>query len=556
MIFSVCLCLALIGNTQEDLKPKVSIEKIEALYRKWDNLKKPGIAVGIISNGEIVHAKAYGLANLEYGIPVTTKTKFYIGKIANQFTVLGLLLLESEGKLSLNDTLGKYFPKLSNLDSSITIVDLIQHSSGLYDVTVSKALAGWQEEALTPQQAIRFLTIGQSTYTIDNKRFQTNHSAFLLLENIIAKVAGISYSQFVTQRILEPLQMTKTVFDDFAGKVIDNRAIGYYPTDSGYRKGHVHQYQENTTNVYSTVEDLSKWEQNFLSSRPKVGTVAMFKKMDTPIALNGKPLPKRNYALYFGQLQYWDYYGTRKMYNASVASGFSCKVIRYPDYHLSVVVMGNDGVYNGSTATRTSRLFVEPYFTKKPTPRRHVKIEEVKMDTKALEKFVGDYWESNELYKRHIYLQNDTLRYARGFGNDSPIIPIGDNSFQMLTYDNIYLRFTRKGNQKVMSVEAPVGTFEHISFNPHAPWTKKLNDFTGRYYCQELDITYHLSINDNVLTIKNPRVGNILLLPIFEDNFTSNRPYFNELKFSRVIDKGVIGFHLSSATGERFWFQK
>jgi len=88
IILLVCFLLPFIGNAQKDLKPVVSIEKIDELYKKWDNLEKPGIAVGILSKGKIVHTKGYGLANLEYNIPITTETKFYIGKISNQFTVL------------------------------------------------------------------------------------------------------------------------------------------------------------------------------------------------------------------------------------------------------------------------------------------------------------------------------------------------------------------------------------------------------------------------------------------------------------------------------------
>ena len=544
------------GNAQKDLKPEVSLEKVSEIYKRYDNLEKPGIAFGIVSNGKIVHTKGFGLANLEYNIPITAETKFYIGKISNQFTVLGILLLESKGKLSLNDDVRKHLPELPKFGNKISIIDLIHHTSGLRDIAVSKALVGWNgDDDLSLSQAIQFVGNQKQLNNIPNKEYQMNHSAFLLLEKIIASAAEDSFTSFIEKNIFQPLQMTNTIFDTDADKVIKNIAFGYFPNGDTYRKGTVNQFEMNNTNVYSTVGDICKWEQNFLSSNPKVGTVAMFKKMDTPVSVDGKQMVVQNNTMYFGQHQYWNYSGTRKMTNITLTGGYSCKIVRYPDYNFSAVVMGNDGVYNGGFATVTSKLYVENYFTS--TPGDLVKVDGIKLDTETLESFTGDYWEPNQLYNRNISLKNDTLMYGRGNGYDSPIIPIGKNKFQMITYTNVFITFENRNNKKVMLVQAEgEGSFEHLSYNKDASWTKNLTAFTGEFYSNELKTSYNFSIKNNKLVASNLRLGEIEFNPILKDSFTGNRHYFNQIAFERKNNTEVKGFYLSTYTGDKIWFQK
>ncbi|MEM6319299.1 MAG: serine hydrolase domain-containing protein [Bacteroidota bacterium] len=557
-LLTLLIILPFVGNAQKDLKPKVSIEEIDELYQKWDNLEKPGIALGIVSNGEIVHTKGYGLANLTYNIPVTPNTKFYLGKIANQFIVLGILLLEAEGKLTLDDDIRKHLPEFAHLQTPIAIADLIHHTSGLRDLAITKALGGELEsKEMTVQAATQLIARQRQLNNQPSKAFEPNHSGFLLLEKIIAKVSEVAYTDFIQQNILAPLQMTQTVFDDASGKIIKNKAIGYYPNADSYREGSMKPLAMNSTNVYSTVKDICKWEQNFLSATPKVGTVAMFKKMDTPVIVDGVPMPIQNYAMSFGQLQYWDYNGTRKMFNVSMAGGFACKSIRYPEYNLSLIVMGNDGVYNGSTATATSELYVKNYFSRAPGPRKLVEVEGISLPTESLEKFTGDYWEDSGFSKRSIYLQNDTLWYARSNGYNSPIIPISKNRFQMITYVNLFVEFVQRGDQKMMLVEVEGDqTYEYVGYDSEADWTKDLSAYTGQFYCKELNTSYQFMLNNQQLVAKHPNKGTIEFNPILEHSFVGNQPHFNKVTFQVGKEGAIDGMYIFTDSGDQIWFEK
>jgi len=553
-IFIILLLLATnFAKAQKDLKPIVPIEKVDELFKNWNNSEKPGIAVGIVSNGDIVHTKGYGMANLEFDIPITAETRFYIGELSNQFTAMAILLLEADSKLSLQDDIRKYLPAYPDLGQRIAIEDLINHSSGIRDIAVTKALSGWgNSEEVSADQTMQFFTSQQQLNSDPGKKHQENISAFLLLEKIIAKASGVSYTEYIQKNIFDPLQMTNTFFDTASGAIIKNKATGYYPEGEGFTAGNLHEMDLYNTNVYSTVGDISLWLQNYY--RPKVGNTALIKRFTAAATLNDQPVEEKMNSLYVNQFRYWDYSGTKKLYHISVSGGYACKIVHFPDQNMSAVVLGNGGTYNGGMATLTGKLYVENYFTK---PAELVKVKGIDMDTKALERFTGDYWNPSQLYNRSILLKNDTLIYSRGGNYNSPIIPIEKNKFQMIHYKPVFITFENKNNKNIMFVEAEgEGAFDHIAYQKDAPWTKDLAEFTGEFFCQELKTRYQLSIKEDKLMVTNLRTGDIELSPTLKDAFTGNRRYFNELKFDRNDKMDIKGFQLATSSGDKLWFER
>lgn len=553
LLFALVIALPFIGKAQKNTKPNVTIDEVNELFKNWDNRDKPGIAVGIVNDGKIVHTTGYGMANLEYDIPITADTRFYIGELANQFTTLSILLLESQNKLSLQDDIRKYVPTLPNLGKQITIEHLIHHTSGLRELAVTKALSGWKNsDEVSTDQAIQLFASQQQLNANPDTKQEKNISTFLLLEKIIAKASGESYTDFIQKNIFDPLQMTNTFFDTGSGTIIKNKATGYYPKGDGHINSTVKQMERYNTNVYSTVGDMCRWLQNYY--QPKIGNKALLKRYSAISTVNGQPVAEKNLSPYFSQLQFWDYNGTKKLYHVSVGGGYACKIVHFPDQNISAVVLGNGGTYNGGMATMTGELYVKNYFTRTPGL---VEVEGIKMDTKTLENYTGNYWEPNQFYSRNIYLKNDTLMYARGNGYDSPIIPVEKNKFQMITYSKVYVTFDNSNNKKIMFVEAEgEGAFEHIAYQKDAPWAKNLSDYTGEYFCQALKTSYRFSIEDNKLITSNLRTGTIEFTPTIKDSFTGNRRYFNELKFVRNNNRKIKGIQLSTANGDKLWFEK
>ena len=107
--------------------------EIDKVFVQWDKENSPGASLGIIKDGKLVYSRGYGMANLEYGIPNSSKSVFRIGSTSKQFTAASIILLAQQGKLNLNDTLDKYFPEFPDYANKITITHLLNHTSGVRD---------------------------------------------------------------------------------------------------------------------------------------------------------------------------------------------------------------------------------------------------------------------------------------------------------------------------------------------------------------------------------------------------------------------------------------
>src|SRR5882672_10171176 len=135
-------------NTAEE-KKTVAVDEIFVDLTKAGS---PGCALGVYRDGKMVYSKGYGLANLEQNVPITPHSVFDIGSTSKQFTAASILLLEKQGKLTVNDDVRKYIPELTNYGQKITILHLLNHTSGLRDYLTLMELAGINTDSVTTDE--------------------------------------------------------------------------------------------------------------------------------------------------------------------------------------------------------------------------------------------------------------------------------------------------------------------------------------------------------------------------------------------------------------------
>ena len=551
-LLTLLFCIALsFSFAQKVTKRSITASQIDAVFSQWDTKNTPGIAVGILNDGKIVHAKGYGLANLEHQISITPKTKFHIGDIAKEFTVYALLLLEQRGQLSLQDDIRKYMPKKLFLDNAISIQQLIHHTGGLNNHEVVKALSGWrQEDIFTKEQAYEMIR-NQSKSTVNDQR----HSdlGFMILEDLIAQISAMSYVDFVSKEIFEPLGMTHSIFDT-KGDIITNKAHGYFSNQDGFVNTTMNHKQTLLSDVYTTVEDMCLWAKEL--ENPTIGTKALVTKFDDLSIVNGEKVKEANTALYTGGHRYWNYRGAKKLTHIEVAGGYASKLIRYPEYNLAIVVLGNDGAYNGYAATGASALYLEDFLDTRSNATATPEIASEKMSKKHLARFEGTYWDSNNHASRKIHIANDTLRYFRSPGNESALVPITKNSFKMITGAEVVVRFDTKTSPKTMSVKVGDDMFYSIAYDVNASWANDLSLFTGNYYAAALNTSYDLRATNGKLILTHQRLQPVQLEPRIPDVFSGNRSHFSSLFFKRDANGVIKGFQLSTRGVQDIWFQK
>lgn len=227
----------------ENIKPKATTAsgEVDQLFTVWDSDDTPGAAVAIVKDGKIRYKKGYGMANLEYDIPVSPASVFHIASVSKQFTVFSILLLENQGKLSLDDVITK------------------EH--------VLKLVSRQKDLNFEPGEEYLYCNTG-----------------FTLLAEVVARVAEMSFAEFTEANIFEPLKMNSTLFYDDHEKIVKNRAYSYYSSKEGYKKSVLSYANVGATSLFTTVEDLSLWAMNF--SDVKVGNESLINKMNTLEKLN------------------------------------------------------------------------------------------------------------------------------------------------------------------------------------------------------------------------------------------------------------------------------
>lgn len=542
----------IISFSQEVTKRQVTPDQIDAIFSQWDSQDKPGIAVGVLNDGKIEYTKGYGLANLEHQVPINPNTRFHIGDIAKEFTVYALLLLEQRDQLSLEDDIRSYIPKLKPLPHPISIKQLIHHTSGLNNPEVSKALAGWKSnDTFTKEQAYAMILSQVNTLPNSNSVQRYSDAGFMILEDIISKVGKMSYADFISKEIFESLGMVHSVFDT-NGAVIPNKAQGYFPQNNDFVSSTMNPSQTIVSDVYTTVGDMCLWAKEL--GNPKIGTKQMVEKFDGLSIVDNKYVEETNTALYTGGHRFWDFRGAKKLYHIEVNGGYASKLIRYPDYNLAVVIMGNDGAYNGYAGTGASELYIEDFLTN--TPNSPAKINGIKLTTKQLEAFEGNYWDATNHSSRKIQITNDTLRYFRGPGNESALVPLTKNSFKMITGANVNVKFNTNSTPKTMTVSVGNDSFNFTAYNTNASWVKDLSIFTGDYYSATLNTKYSLIHEKGKLVLTHPRIEEVLLDPKTPDLFSGNQRHFSSMKFERDINGRIKGFQLSTNGVNDLWFKK
>jgi CubicO group peptidase (beta-lactamase class C family) len=302
----------------------------------------PGLALGIYGRGRILAAKGYGLANVELNVPVKPETIMQSGSVGKQFVSAAIMMLVEEGKISLDDSITKYFPDAPATWKPILIKNLLSHTSGLSEY-LSHERTGpngpfylrldFTEDELAKK--IEALPIEWAP----GEDWDYRNTNYVLLGIIIHKITGMPYADFLSERIFKPLGMASTrLISD--RDIIPNRAAGYQIDSNGELKNQAWVSPTfNTTAagmLYFNVLDLAKWDEALYGT--KLLKRSSLDQMWTVYPLNDGKLNPMGYG--FG----WRI-GTqddhKRIEHGGAWKGFTCDISRYPDDSLAVVVLTN-----------------------------------------------------------------------------------------------------------------------------------------------------------------------------------------------------------------------
>ncbi|WP_084050586.1 serine hydrolase domain-containing protein [Aquimarina macrocephali] len=559
IVYIVCVFFTMHVSCQVAIEKNINsknIEKqIDSIFQKYNNSKTPGIAIGVVKKGELIFSKEYGMANLGYDIPVSDSTVFTLCSVSKQFTVLGLMLLVEKDLISLNDDIRKYVPELPNYGHIITLRHLANNTSGLRSNLQLLGLKGYTADDMITQNTVDQVIFRQKELNfIPGDEYNYSNSGFILLAKVIEKVSGKPFSSYIKENIFIPLGMHNSFVMDNYQKIVKNKAHSYgLGEDKSFVFSPSNYSYVGASGIYTTLEDFSKWAANFDSI--KVGSQDIFDQMNTKGVLNnGK---ESFYAL--GQIVQ-DYHGLKRIWHSGGDAGYRSYIGRFPDQETTIILLSNNAsVYAEGEALKVANLFLKPFFNKSETKikQENQKLRFINLSLKQKEKLTGSYLSKNYEIIRNIQIQNDTLFYVRpNQGNrKSELKPINATKFVLGTNKDVQVSFKDKQTLKVLVNNEEVESY--YKYVPKVYTTEDLQEFTGKYYCDELEIIYELKVENNNLIIYNSKIGTIKINSLKEDVFIGTSWIFNSLVFERSKNKSVIlGFRVSGQRVKNMYFKK
>jgi CubicO group peptidase (beta-lactamase class C family) len=317
---------------------------VDEVFADFTKAGSPGCAVAIYRNGRIIYTKGYGLANIEEDVALTPESVFDIGSTSKQFTATSILLLEKQGKLSVNDDVRKYIPELPDYGSKIAILHLLNHTSGLRDYLMLMDLAGINTDSVTTDEdALQIIARQKALNFAPGSEWLYSNTGYFLLSIIVKRVSGKTLREFAAENIFSPLGMTHTQYRDDHTALIPERAMAYDAKErkDGYALDLSYFEQTGDGAVHTSVEDLLKWDENFYSGQ--VGGKDFLAELQEPGKLNsGKVLD------YAKGLHIADYRGLHTVSHGGSWGGYRAELLRFPEQHFSVACLCNRGDANPS----------------------------------------------------------------------------------------------------------------------------------------------------------------------------------------------------------------
>jgi CubicO group peptidase (beta-lactamase class C family) len=554
-IVGVPVGLAQMGNY--GLEP-LSDEMVDPLFAPWNAPDQPGVAVAVVKDNRVVFKKGYGLANLEYDVPITPSTVFHVASISKQFTALSILLLADAGKLSLDDDVREYVREVPGFDEAITLGHLLYHTSGLRDQWGLLTLGGWrQDDVVTRDQIMTLLSWQKELNFQPGHEFLYCNTGYTLLAEVVSKVSGMPFPEFTRRHIFEPLGMTRTFFSEDHEVVIPGRSYSYYRQNGDYKKSVQNYCYSGATNLYTTLEDMTRWVVNF--RYPQVGHAGIFRQMNQPGTLtNGDTLR-------YGMGQFINpYRGRRLISHGGSDAGYRSFLGRFPDQDLSVIVLSNNGSMRaGLMGLRLADLLIDPspgaVEATASLDDAFVPNRSLMPTSQQLDEYCGYYW--NELYgfSRSVYLEDHVLYYDWNNGEKTALSPLLENEFIMTeSLSKVTVRFEKgMGGLKIMKVVTEGNdTVYFEGYTPVHYTPAQLSRFTGTYFSPELATWYQFQVKDDKLTAFHRRIGQIELEPVRYDLFKGNLWFFNKVRFVWDSEGNIKGFNVSSERVRDLWFEK
>lgn len=526
--------------------------KVDKLFQNWNKSDTPGVAVGVIQNGGLIFSKGYGMADLEHDVPITPSSVFYAASVSKQFVTMAILLLEEQGKLRLDDEIQTYLPDFPSYQAPLTIRNFIHHTSGVRDSLTLWELSGRDIYDQIDEDAMYDLLKRQKELNFKpGEKYLYSNACYFMLALVVEKVSGQSIKAFAEENMFKPLGMTSTHFHDDQYHIVKDRVFSYSPSPEGYRNLIMRFDLVGSGGLYTNINDLFLWDQNFYDNKLGNGQQELVEKMTEDGVLNNGQ--STGYA--FG-IKNGVHKGLKTVEHGGSLAGYRTYLIRYPEQNFSVIILANVSDFSsGSMARDVAEVFLKDVFTEDgvETVAEIPNQEAIKtsLSEEDLKAFTSRYFSRDTRILVEISYRDNKLQFQRGDKPKVPMASLSENSFRVVNpATDIVVSFAPDSAGNIEMALSFSGR-EALTFLPYVPIDfapAVLESFAGTYFSEEVNATYKIGLKDGelALNINDAKMGNLQSLSknlfineqvgffLFDGNgYTLDAGRVSNLKFTR-----------------------
>jgi CubicO group peptidase (beta-lactamase class C family) len=537
MRFAAVIAFALLLKSQS-LAGEPDPQRVDQIFAAYDKGTSPGCALGVIRNGAFIYRKGYGAASLELGVPLSSQSVFYLGSVSKQFTASSVVLAAEQGLLSLDDNIRKYIPELPGYAQSVTLRQMLHHTSGFRDVLGLLDLSGRSALDLHPTAELIDLIARQKALNYDpGAEFLYSNTNYFLLGEVIRRSTGKPLPVFAAENIFQPLAMTHTRFLDDHTAVVPGRIPAYSPGSGG---SFLVNWSTNFDKVgdgglLSSVDDLFLWDRNFYENRLGKGT--LLKELQTRGVLNdGKQI---RYAL---GLNIGTYRGLPIVEHSGGLFGYRTEILRFPKQHFTVICLCN---LSSASPVRVAHQVAEIYLENSLQPETEPPAPGA---ASGAGEFAGKYLSRSD---------HSVFSFTASGGNlvaqGAKLRRVGSNRFE--GPDGAIIVFD--GSDAAMKVTIESGgevLFAGSRIDEARVGEAVLAPYAGSYRSAELDATYKLSVENGSLTLRANWNAPLKLNPLIRDEF-ENRA-LGTLVFHRDANDRITGLSVFAGRIRNVTFER
>ncbi|MSR01533.1 MAG: class A beta-lactamase-related serine hydrolase [Gemmatimonadetes bacterium] len=495
--------------------------RVDSVFRAFDRTDSPGCALGVYQDGAIRYARGYGLASLEYSVPLSPRTVLDVGSISKQFTAMAMLILEKDGKLSLDDPIRKLYPEMPAYADRITWRRALSQTSGLRDLwsmwgQTGRTFAGDTVDALNV-----IFHSAEPNYEPGERYLYTN-TGWILAAQAVYRLTGKTLAQFAEERIFTPLGMRDTRFLVDRAAIIPNLAESYSFREKSYR------VQRNPYDgaimgaggIHTTVEDFGRWLNNYDAAT--VGGRDVVTTMTTATKLNdGSPATSAPGLAYAVGLTVGTARGLRVVSHGGSWGGFRGHFLRFPDQHFAVATFCNLTTSGpDSLAQKVAAIYLSDRMqpdTVGAWAEALAGAPRVGVPPAELRRLAGVWRNVERGEVRRTRMTGDTLVSVGQ--TPTPYVPLGGDRFR--TEGGTEVRFEGEGPTPTrMVVRNAGGPVTFARADTVALDSLKLAEYAGDYRSDEVEVTHTWKVEKGKLAAYAGyrRLG--VLEPSYQDGFT------------------------------------